>query len=155
MYKKCVFLKQKMNKTLFCKKQNKTINIRECYNCNLSQFPKIEKSNIIKKKSKQKSKLAKATDIAKEVKLVVWERDNHKCIFCHKPVSWHFANSHYIKRSQKGLGIEQNIMTNCEACHKLYEESKYRVQMKIYAKKYFISKYNNWNEKDLVYKKYN
>lgn len=155
MYKKCVHLKQKMNRTLFCKKQNKTINIKECNNCKLSQFPKIEKHSTIKKTTKPKSKLAKATDIPKKVKLAVWERDNHQCIFCHKPVSWHLANSHYIKRSQKGLGIEKNIMTNCELCHELFEKSKNRPIMKKKAKQHFQSIYTNWNEKDLVYKKYN
>ncbi len=45
-------------------------------------------------------------------------------------------------------------MTNCERCHKLYEESPYREQMKEYAKNYLNSKYDNWNEEDLLYKKY-
>ena len=43
--------------------------------------------------------------------MAVWERDNHRCIFCGKLVPYNLANSHFIKRSQGGLGIEQNIMT--------------------------------------------
>ena len=51
-------------------------------------------------------KVTKATAIPKAVKLKVWKRDKHKCIFCQTPVSWNYANSHYIKRSHLGLGIE-------------------------------------------------
>ena len=102
-----------------------------------------------------KSKRTQALEITKKTKLVVWERDNHCCIFCGRYVEWNYANSHYVKRSQGGLGIEQNIMTNCDRCHKLFEETKYRPQMKEYAKKYFMSKYPNWNENDLIYRKYN
>jgi len=81
---------------------------------------------------------------------------NHKCIFCDTPVTWHYANSHYIKRSHSGLGIEsKNIMTNCYKCHKLFEESKQREKMKEKAKNHFKEKYDNWKEEDLVYKKTN
>ena len=39
-------------------------------------------------------------DILKEK---VWERDNHKCIFCHKNVPVECACCHYIRRSQGGM----------------------------------------------------
>lgn len=155
MYKNCVYLKQKMNRTLFCKKQNKIINIGNCKSCKFKHFPDIEKMiNKTIKKSSHKSKLTKATSITKSVKLTVWERDNHQCIFCKKYVEWNYANSHYIKRSHGGLGIEQNIMTNCDICHKLFEESIHREEMKLFAKKHFMSKYDNWNEDNLIYKKF-
>lgn len=148
----CVYLKQKMNRTIYCKKKNENITFKDCSNCEYKEylFPDVRKP--ITKKTK-KHKLTKATDIPTKLKKKVWERDNHKCIFCGTSVSWHYANSHYIKRSQLGLGIEKNIMTNCERCHKLYEESKYREPMKDYAKNYFISLYPDWNEGNLVYKK--
>ena len=101
-----------------------------------------------------KSKRTKALEISKQVKLKVWERDNHRCIFCGRYVEWNLANSHYIKRSQGGLGIEENIMTNCVRCHKDFEETSRRKEMKIFAKNYFMAKYPNWNEKKLVYRKY-
>lgn len=34
----CVYLKQKMNRTLFCKKLNKQINISNCSNCKYKEF---------------------------------------------------------------------------------------------------------------------
>ncbi len=101
-----------------------------------------------------KSKRTKALEISKKVKLKVWERDNRRCIFCGRYVDWNFANSHYIKRSQGGLGIEENIMTNCINCHNDFEETSRRKEMKIFAKNYFMAKYPNWNENNLIYRKW-
>ncbi len=149
----CVYLKQKIDRSIYCKKKDKTITFKECSGC---EYKKYKESTRVKqhKTSLGKHKVTKATDIPTKLKKKVWERDRHKCIFCDTPVTWHYANSHYIKRSQLGLGIEQNIMTNCERCHKLFEESNQREQMKEKAKDYFLSLYPDWNEKDLVYKKY-
>lgn len=146
----CKYMKQKLNKIVWCTKDNK-----KCTNCNFKEFQQNDKSlNLNRQIKGKKHKLTKATEITKDVKIKVWERDNHKCIFCGKEVSLYYANSHYIKRSHSGLGIEQNIMTNCEQCHKLFEESVYRTQMKEFAKNYLSNKYENWKEKDLIYKKY-
>ena len=64
-----------------------------------------------------KSRRSKACDIRKDVKQAVWERDDHCCILCGKPVAMQYANAHYIPRSQGGLGIEQNVVTMCFDCH--------------------------------------
>lgn len=101
-----------------------------------------------------KSKRTKSLEIDKKTKLIVWERDNHKCIFCHKYVDWNLANSHFIKRSHSGLGIEKNIMTNCLKCHELFEREPTRSKMIPIAEKYLKSKYKDWNKEDLVYKKW-
>ncbi len=153
---KCKYMKPKINKGTWCTRDD----IR-CTNCNNKEYDK-PKSKVLNNKSFKKQpikgkkhKLTKATDIPKKIKLIVWERDKHKCIFCHTPVTWHYANSHYIKRSHSGLGIEpKNIMTNCYNCHKLFEESKHREEMKEIAKNHFKEKYTDWKEEDLVYKKY-
>ena len=102
-----------------------------------------------------KSERTKALMISKETKLQVWERDNHCCIFCGKYVDWNFANSHFVKRSQGGLGIPENIMTNCLECHRMFDDSPMRKYMILRAEEYFKSKYENWNINDLVYHKYN
>lgn len=142
-------LKDRNKVPLFCK---------ECeeYKKTIEEKLKVSNNKPLKRRpiKGKKHKLTKATEIPKKIKLIVWERDEHKCIFCHNPVTWHFANSHYIKRSHLGLGIEQNIMTNCCECHKRFEESKYREEMKEIAKNHFQEKYENWKEEDLIYKKY-
>lgn len=101
-----------------------------------------------------KSERTKALMISKEVKRIVWERDNHKCIFCGKYCDIGLANSHFIKRAQGGLGIEQNIMTNCLECHFMFDDTPMRKYMIQRAEDYFKEKYPDWNKDDLVYHKF-
>lgn len=101
-----------------------------------------------------KSERTKALMISKETKLLVWERDNRQCIFCGRYVDWNFANSHFIKRSHGGLGIPENIMTNCYECHHLFDDTPMRKYMIQRAEDYLKQKYPNWNKDNLVYKKY-
>lgn len=118
----------------------------------INEVKKIQKSTQIKGK---KHKQTKEKDIPKKVKIAVWNRDKHKCIFCNKVVDVFFANAHFIPRSAGGLGIEQNIFTACENCHieqdngkntKLYDEKAERYLKRIYGA--------NWDKKNLVYKKH-
>lgn len=101
------------------------------------------------------SKRSKACDISQKTKEIVWNRDNQSCIICGKYVSKTCANAHYIKRSQGGLGIEQNIVTLCPHCH--YEED-FGKDTKLYEEKienYLKSKYGtNWDKSKLIYSKY-
>ena len=101
-----------------------------------------------------KSKRSKACDIPQSVKLKVWERDNQKCIFCSSINS--FPNMHYISRAKGGLGIEQNILTGCMDCHRLFDfgSAKQRIDMKWKVKEYLKSKYEDWNEEKLIYRKW-
>lgn len=108
-----------------------------------------------------KSKRAKALDIPMAVKKKVFARDKGKCVVCGNPYNV-MPNAHYIPRSKGGLGIEQNIVTLCtemtlNKCHRKYdfgtEEEKECCRNKI--KDYLSSKYDDWNEEELVYKKYN
>ena len=156
MNNKCINLKQKFDKSLYCKINKCTITFKDCSNCKYKEYKDNKKSTLIKKSpiKGKKHKITKETEISKNVKMTVWKRDNHRCIFCQKEVSWEYANSQYIKRSKLGMGIPENLMTNCERCHNLFEESIYREKMKEFAKNYLMSKYDYWNEEMLVYKKY-
>ena len=100
-----------------------------------------------------KSKRSKATDIPQAVKKAVWERDNHCCIVCGRTYSA-MPNAHFIPRSQGGLGIEQNIVTLCNRCHFDYDNTDKRKVFKQIIREYLQSKYEDWNEEKLVYKKW-
>ena len=149
MNNKCINLKQKLDISLYCKINKCSITLKDCSNCKFKEYKEIKRKEIKGKKHK----LTKATEIPKSVKLAVWERDNHKCIFCHKHVSWNLANSHFIKRSHNGLGIEQNIFTACVECHQKFDDSIERENMKIIAFSHLRKFYKNLKESDLVYKK--
>lgn len=98
-------------------------------------------------------KRTKALAISKEVKLKVWNRDNKRCVICGNSNA--IPACHYIARSQGGLGIEENIVTLCYKCHTAYDNGNKRKEIKEQLKRYLMHKYTNWNEEDLVYKKYN
>lgn len=97
-----------------------------------------------------KSKRSKACDIPKAVKDAVWERDGYRCIIC--GTGYAMPNSHYIKRSQGGLGIEENITTMCGLCHQAFDGSSRKILLpKVRA--YLKSKYPDWDEEKLIYRK--
>lgn len=97
-----------------------------------------------------KAQRTKALEIPPRVKEAVYERDNGACVWCaHRGE----PNAHYIPRSQGGLGIEQNILTLCFDCHRRYDQSTERAKMREFFKKYLKSKYPDWDEKKLIYKK--
>ena len=107
-----------------------------------------------------KSKRSKATDIPNKVKEKVFARDKGKCVVCGNNYNV-MPNAHYIPRSKGGLGIEQNVVTLCtemtlNKCHRKFDfgtkEERQKIGEKI--KKYLKSKYHNWNEEDLIYKKW-
>ena len=110
-----------------------------------------------------KANRTKALEIPPEVKRKVAERDSidgHPCcIWCGKPAPTTnpiaFSNAHYIPRGQGGLGIEENILTLCTDCHREYDQTINRKKMREYFKNYLQSKYPDWDEKKLVYNKWN
>lgn len=141
--KYCYYLTKKLDGTMYCKFYKKKICTNDCRDCTEKCYKIF---HVIKQRTKE-------LGISKKVKLTVWERDHHECIFCHKRVEWNYANSHFIKRSQGGLGIEQNIITNCEECHHKFDDTSKRQEMLKYAETYLKTKYINWNKNDLIYKK--
>lgn len=102
-----------------------------------------------------KSRRTKACEITRKTKEIVWNRDDHRCIICGIYVQTECANAHYIKRSQGGLGIPENIVTLCPRCHHEEDNGK---NTKIYEellKKHLEGIYGaNWKKENLIYKKY-
>ena len=86
MNNNCIHLKQKINRTLECKKQKKLINIRECNNCKLKEYKKCTefsknsakytlKNNELRKKSAKLAKLERN-------RCSVFTDDLNHCIIC-------------------------------------------------------------------------
>nr|DAH94331.1 MAG TPA: HNH endonuclease, GmR87, NESG, Structural Genomics.6A [Caudoviricetes sp.] len=83
--------------------------------------------------------------------------DGHPCcILCGDPAPTDapmaFSCAHYISRGQGGLGIEENILTLCPECHRLYDGEGRKVFRPILTR-YLREHYTNWTEDDLYYKK--
>ena len=97
-----------------------------------------------------KSRRSKACAISPKVKIKVFERDDGRCIFCHAPGE---PVAHVIARSHGGLGIEQNIVTACMACHDRMDNSSDRATMQEYAMRYLRSIYPGWSKDKVIFKK--
>ena len=54
--KNCINLKQKMNRTLYCKKQNKQITFKDCSNCPYKEYKSPVASGLSKLKAVKKYK---------------------------------------------------------------------------------------------------
>lgn len=53
-----------------------------------------------------------------------------------------------------GLGVEENIVTLCPACHDRYDNGEGRAYTREELTAYLRGKYPDWNEKSLRYRKY-
>lgn len=102
-----------------------------------------------------KSQRTIAVSIPKEVKLAVAERDSYDdcpcCVICGRPGR---PEAHYIPRSRGGLGIEENIVTLCPQHHDQYDHTFRRDELGDQIRAYLMEKYPDWNEDDLVFRKY-
>lgn len=96
------------------------------------------------------TKRTRALAISPEVKRRVYERDDGKCVVCGR-----FGNPwcHYISRGQGGLGIEQNIVTLCDDCHRGYDQTAQRPFYRTMIREYLQQQYPDWDETKLIYRK--
>ena len=99
-----------------------------------------------------KSTRSKACDIPQRVKSEVWERDKHRCIVCGSPYA--MPNAHFRSRANSGMGVAKNIDTLCFKCHYNYDQTPKRQQYKTFIENYLKSKYKDWSEDDIIYKKW-
>jgi hypothetical protein len=101
----------------------------------------------------------KARNFSRKVKEQIAERDSIEgwpcCVRCGAAATAHlaFSNAHFIARSHGGLGIPENGLTLCPACHMRYDQSTHRAEDREYYREYLKSKYENWSEEALIYRK--
>lgn len=107
----------------------------------------------------------KARDFSRKAKEQIAERDSIEgwpcCVRCgaaappnnngSTPLVW--SNAHFISRAQGGLGIAENGLTLCPKCHRRYDQSTHRAEDREYYREYLKSKYENWSEEALIYRK--
>ena len=96
------------------------------------------------------NKRTQALNINRETRMAVYERDNGCCVLCGRPGN---PEAHYISRAHGGLGIEENILTLCRPCHRRYDQTIERDAIREILRDYLMSKYPDWDESKLIYKK--
>ena len=97
-------------------------------------------------------KQTKATSIPLSIKMKVWDRDSHCCIICGSPNA--APNAHYIRRSQMGKGIEENIVTLCPQCHNDFDNGSKRKEYGQIIKDYLDMYYPGFPDEKRRYHKY-
>ena len=97
-------------------------------------------------------RLTKATSIPPTLKPVVWKRDAGRCVLCGSINAG--PHCHFIRRSQLGLGIAENIWTGCEQCHREFDSEASDGPLHKIVEDYLKSNYPNWDKSKLVYQKY-
>lgn len=97
----------------------------------------------------------KAVSIPPEVKKRVAERDSFDgwncCILCGSPKGQ--PNAHVIPRSDNGMGVEENIVTLCWDCHRRYDNTEERMEIRKEIIHYLKRSYPGWEEEKVRYKK--
>lgn len=94
----------------------------------------------------------KAVAIKPAVRRKVEARDNYCCIFCGSPHAR--GEAHFINRSQGGLGIEENLVTVCRACHAQMDDGQARTIYRNFAESYLKTLYPDWDKAKLVFDKH-
>ena len=101
----------------------------------------------------------KARDFDRKAKIAISERDSIDgwpcCVHCGAaapaPLAW--SNAHFISRAQGGLGIPENGLTLCPECHRRYDQTTAREEMRGFFREYLQQKYPDWDETKLYYRK--
>ena len=103
----CIYLKQKINKKLECKKNKKVISLKDCTNCKYKEF-KPQRSPI-------KPKSSKLANLERK-RFSVFTENLDSCIICDKPkqqLHEIFFGSYRQKAMELGF-----VIPLCEKCHR-------------------------------------
>lgn len=107
-------------------------------------------------------RLTKATAIPDSVKERVRERDHGRCIICGAEG---IPCCHIVRRSQMGMGVEENIVTLCSPCHYAFDEGLGMKRLKPlglntqqdvrdYIVDYIRGFYPGWTKEKVTYRKW-
>lgn len=101
-----------------------------------------------------KSKRSQATDIPKDVRDSVKERDGFRCVMCGSTARIELAHV-ILSRSNGGLGVEENLACLCQRCHRIMDgESKKGKKIRKSVTHYLEHLYGKIEYEKLRYKKF-
>lgn len=114
----------------------------------------------------KKSKQARAREFGAKARKEIYARDRAGCIFCAmgyrtEQGTWLekeiLGIMHYIPRAKNGLGIPKNGALGCQYHHHMMDNGNQgvREEMLKMFREYLKSHYEDWNEEELVYSKWN
>ena len=118
MNNNCKNLKQKLDRTLFCKKKNKTIKLNECNCCRYKEYKNMTTCRTLKRARQKSKKLTKLEKNRFSILTV-----SNKCCKCPSKtdLTWHevFRGRNRANSMKYGLCLRL-----CYNCHEKYQEDK-------------------------------
>lgn len=112
-------------------------------------------------------KMTRRTAIPAKVKAAVALRDSRDgrccCVLCGSPEA--APNAHIIRRSQGGMGVEENVVALCGPCHCAFDEGiglsrlrplglESREQVRGFILDYIKGFYPGWTPEGVTYRKW-
>lgn len=132
----CIHLKQKMNKTIYCKIKNTKIHFKECNNCPFKEYKTQNYSTLRPKKIyKMKKKSVKLAKFEKN-RFSVFTDNMDKCYLCsNKRDHLHEIFAGCNRQNSMRYGF---VLPICEKCHNKYQnDAKFNLAWHIKSQKYF------------------
>ncbi len=105
------------------------------------------------------SRRKNACEFPEDVRKRIIDRDGG-CIYCQMgydvngQCGYGLQIMHYIPRSQGGRGVERNGAVGCLYHHGNLDNSPKRQEMMALYRRYLMIQYDDWNENELVYDKW-
>ena len=114
---KCIHLKQKMNRTFYCKKSKKLIHISKCNGCKHKEYKQYRPLQP-KKEYKMKNKSSKLAKLEKN-RFSVFTDNLDKCYLC--PNKKDHLHEIFAGRNRQNSMKYGFVLPLCEKCHSKYQ----------------------------------
>lgn len=147
---KCIHLKQKMNRTFYCKKSKELIHISKCNGCKHKEY-KQHKPLQPKKEYKMKTKSSKLAKLEKN-RFSVFTDNLDKCYLC--PNKKDHLHEVFAGRNRQNSMKYGFVLPLCEKCHRKYQNDVlFNNKWYIICQKYFESNIGTRDEFIKVFRK--
>ena len=139
MNNNCIYLKQKLNRKLECKKKQKIINIKECNNCKYKEYKCTEFSknsaNHTLKKTTLHNKRAKLAKLERN-RSSVFTDDLEHCIIC-KRKKEHLHEIFFGSNRKKSMQYNF-VIPLCHECHtEMHRNKEWQEYWHVKGQKYW------------------
>jgi len=126
----CIYLKLKLNRSFYCKKKCKIINLSECLNCELKEFKQFKTSNTLKNISFRQNKQQKE-------RFSIIYHNLSICAYCGSKND--VQKNEVFEGAKRGVSMQNGfIVPFCDPCHKRFHKDR---SFALKYKKMFQAKY--------------
>ncbi len=141
----CIYLKQKMNRTLYCKKQNKQIAFKDCTNCPYKEY-KMQQCNLKNNKKQSYSSLRVKSIKKKSHKLAKKEKERFSIVYtgltkcCHCGSNLAVAKNEVYEGAYRQRSMKMGMIAPfCTKCHdRFHNDIMFNLHYKVLFEKEFL-----------------